>query len=541
MAAHRWRRWVLRAFAGLLALLFLLGLTGYGLAMRWAHKRVPVGTTVSLEDRLEVEARFADAGLATPDGGVVLEHPYDLPLSSRSLIVPPKWFTPPLKHVLAPSRPKASDVLKDVALLEEIIPRQYGGYDWAKKRGFDWDAFFSGWKKRLEPRGDEELSLEEAFAPMVELSERQLDNHTQIPMMLAGTMSESRSWKLARAPAGTCTEVTKTDGSKRPLMPGDPGEQPRHAKTPSADRSKLDEIWYLALPGRAGELKSVRCGDADVELTALGPPNPSMAASIFNEVTGPEPKVSKLGEHAVWFQVPSMNPGAYRNVADLKKGWPKPDGKEQVLLVDVRNNGGGDEDFGWQLLDGFIDRKQVTATDNRMHVRSCLYPAMRFNFGTMFGGLPRAGLSEEDRKEWQEDLATLTAETPEGCPRVVDVTPGNFHFKDRRPQPVPSGPLIIVWVDSGCGSDCEALTMDLATLPNTWLVGVNSAGVAQFIQPGLGVLPHTGLPFRFALGMSDIYGDERAFDGHGLDVDVVLPADQKWTPAEVIALEKLLR
>jgi len=37
------------------------------------------------------------------------------------------------------------------------------------------------------------------------------------------------------------------------------------------------------------------------------------------------------------------------------------------------------------------------------------------------------------------------------------------------------------------------------------------------------VLPHTGLPYRIALGRSDFYGDNRSVDGYGLDVDIVLP------------------
>jgi len=67
------------------------------------------------------------------------------------------------------------------------------------------------------------------------------------------------------------------------------------------------------------------------------------------------------------------------------------------------------------------------------------------------------------------------------------------------------------------------MVMRLASLPDTVVAGTNTFGVGQFVQPGYSVLPHTGLRYRIALGRSNFYGDNRSFDGYGLDVDVVLP------------------
>jgi hypothetical protein len=55
-------------------------------------------------------------------------------------------------------------------------------------------------------------------------------------------------------------------------------------------------------------------------------------------------------------------------------------------------------------------------------------------------------------------------------------------------------------------------------------------GVGQFIQPGYSVLPHTGLKYRIALGRSDFYGDNRSYDGYGLDV---LPQVDTLQPEEL--------
>lgn len=92
---------------------------------------------------------------------------------------------------------------------------------------------------------------------------------------------------------------------------------------------------------------------------------------------------------------------------------------------------------------------------------------------------------------------------------------------------------IIALVNSGCGSDCELFTAELASLPETIVVGTNTFGVGQFIQPGYSILPNSKLRYRIALGRSNFYGDDRSFDGYGLDVDVVLPDVDKLQPEQL--------
>jgi C-terminal processing protease CtpA/Prc len=97
---------------------------------------------------------------------------------------------------------------------------------------------------------------------------------------------------------------------------------------------------------------------------------------------------------------------------------------------------------------------------------------------------------------------------------------------------------ILALVNNGCGSDCELMTYLLASLPETVVVGSNTYGVAQYIQPGYSVLPRTRLSFRMALGTSDLYGDQRSLDGYGLDVDVVLATEASATPEAILRLAR---
>jgi C-terminal processing protease CtpA/Prc len=92
------------------------------------------------------------------------------------------------------------------------------------------------------------------------------------------------------------------------------------------------------------------------------------------------------------------------------------------------------------------------------------------------------------------------------------------------PSSLPNGrPLILVLIDARCASDGEFLACLLAAQGCCVLAGANSAGVAQFAQPGRLVLPHTRLAFRMATAVADIYGDNRRFDGRGLNADLLIP------------------
>jgi C-terminal processing protease CtpA/Prc len=134
----------------------------------------------------------------------------------------------------------------------------------------------------------------------------------------------------------------------------------------------------------------------------------------------------------------------------------------------------------------------------------------------------------------------LLMPSPAGCPRSVKHTIARINYRDRHYRPDAPGMRIIALVDNGCGSDCEFLVETLATLPETVVVGENTFGVAQFIQPGYAMLPHTGLPFRIALGVSDAYGDGRSFDGYGFDVDIVLAEKRDWKMERLEALAERL-
>src|SRR5262249_9378477 len=139
-------------------------------------------------------------------------------------------------------------------------------------------------------------------------------------------------------------------------------------------------------------------------------------------------------------------------------------------------------------------------------------------------------------------LRRSLAPPPPGCPvKVEKETADRAYAQHAPPGGAPAkGPIFLVLTDNRCASDCEYMVGALAELTGTVVAGANSVGVAQFVQPGYFMLPHTRVPFRVALGRSDTYGDGRSFDGYGLDVDIVLASHEAYSAAGVTALAKSL-
>ncbi len=212
--------------------------------------------------------------------------------------------------------------------------------------------------------------------------------------------------------------------------------------------------------------------------------------------------------------------------------------RRPVLIVDLRNNGGGDEDYGLYVLRNWIEEARlvpVEALGTEIN-SSCLFAPLKWNseeIGRM--------LSLPQKQYLQGLLDGMAKPYPADCPRTVDVRPPRWTYVQRRFRPGLGDRRIVVLVNSACGSDCELLVVArLASLSETIVAGTNTFGVGQFTQPGYSVLPHTGLRYRFALGHSNLFGDDRSFDGYGLDVDVVLPGIDTLSPDQLRQLAEVV-
>ena len=493
-------------------------------------------------------ARIRAFGVTVPDGGVVLERPWDPPYTRRSFVVPQSWF----RHQSDSVRADALD--RDLPVLHALMERAYGGWGAAAHRGWNWDKWFADWHEMLRAHHGATIATADAFAPMKQYIAFQLDNHTTIPLGVRFG-SGSRTSLIDGLPKGRCTEVRMTDGNSVALDWNDPAQRLRHAVRWNAALTRLDSVAYLSMPASRGLPASIRCGGGWVNATPVWPfgdvaksTRAELAArdSVIRALSGAEhdePNFVMLEPTIAYLRLPTFSEANGRLIEQRIEHWPKRTGNERVLIVDLRDNDGGNATL--TPFAGWVDTRGVSRALNahRHEGASCLYHALRWGYTTIstLGIRPPASPSFTQRLQTISD--DVFGQSAADCPSEFKDSKSGWDYRQRVMQPpgVANGRLrLMLLVNNGCGSDCEAELIMLSSLAETVVVGSNTFGVAQFIQPGYSVLPHTRLPFRIALGTSDVYGDGRSFDGYGLDVDIVLATRADESRESILALAHYL-
>ncbi len=530
-------RGVARWSVALIALL-LLGILGLLEAI--AHRPSPVRATLTAADINAEDAYLERLGLIVSDGSFLKEHPFEPPWTSHSLLVPSGWSTaPPIKLLLDSHHVRADLLLSDLDVLEPVMERAYGGWDSAEARGWNWNQWFADWRKQLAAGGTTSLPFHEAFAPIDALLAFQRDNHTQIPLARL-TGDGSQTAVLASAPGAPCVEIRASNGLF-PIAANDAGQQVRAVKLWKTGTNTFANANYISMPTSHGTPQTVRCGGAWIPLLPVGNRTGRGLSLMLNElweeiVSHDQPRIERLGEGIAYARLPTFGPWNYEHVS--QQSWAQRRPGDRVLIIDMRDNGGGSAEYGLELLKDWIDERRMVQFEKlgSQITSSCLYAPLRWSYPVQ--GTPT--ISPGQKKDLQGLLDRMAQAYPPGCPRTVDTKPAQWTYLQHRFEPKPSDLRLIALVNSRCGSDCELLTGMLASLPETIVVGTKTFGGCQFIQPGYSVLPHTGLRYRISLGRSNYYGDDRSVDGYGLDVDVVLPEVDTLKPEQMRELAEVV-
>jgi hypothetical protein len=455
--------------------------------------------------------------------------------------VPAGWLREPgIKRILGPRHVRADLLLADLDVLQPVMERAYGGWDSAAARGWNWNQWFADWRRMLAAKGSARLAYDEAFAPVDALMKFQRDNHTQIPLDRMSTSDGSETAVLAETPHASCTEF-RAGGQTYSISAKDAAQHVHRAKLWDAATDALSDGDYIAMPSSFGAPEEIHCGQSWIGLEPADAPTGGGWESALNKdwnALRPErPRIRRLGEGVVYIRLPTFDWRNYQNVSAA--GWPQREAEDRVLIVDLRDNGGGNEGYGLAVLRGWIDEQKMVAFRElgTQTNSSCLYAPLKWNSEILFSP---AALTED--KGYMQGLLDRMAETdPPGCPRREKTNPARWTYTERHFDPRRGQLRIVALVNSRCASDCELIAERLASLPETIVAGTNTEGVGQFIQPGYAVLPHTGLIFRIALGRSNFYGDNRSFDGYGLDVDIVLPDVDGLRSGQLLDLANAVR
>jgi hypothetical protein len=519
------------------ALLTLLFLVFFARLESIAHRPSPAHPTLTTAEIAAETTHLQQLGLTLPDGTFLKPHPFEPPWTSHSLLVPSTWSypAPGIQWLLGPHKVRADLLLADLNILEPVMQRAYGGWDSAAIRGWNWVQWFANWRDQLAAKGTTQLSYDQAFAPMDALFAFQRDNHTQIPLIRTSTSDGSQTALLATPPTAPCNEI-RTNARTFPIAADDPGQQVRTAKRWEPGDPSFTDTHYISMPTSRGTPQAIRCGAAWIPLQTTGGIR-NLIHNLLRLAPNHDPtRIERLGDGIVYARLPTFDASNYEQIS--RQGWAERQPGDRVLIVDLRNNGGGDAQYGLDALQGWIDpARMIHFADLGSQVNSsCLYPALKWGY------LAQTGQTGDPTQKpfLQELLDRIAQPYPAGCPHSMDITPSRWTYLQHRFNPKPSDLRILALVDSHCASDCELITEMLASLPETIIIGANTYGVCQMIQPGYSVLPNTGLRYRIALGRDDPYGDNRSVDGYGLDVDVTVPEVDTLTPTQLRTLAQIV-
>jgi len=491
--------------------------------------------TITPAERDEEARWLASLGLKPPTPVWLLENPFAIPFTRRSLIVPTAWY-----REKRPQKLRADLFREDIRLLHRIMETAYGGWESAKKRGWNWDEFFRKWDTDLAARGGAEIDIMDAFAPWRKFMEVQLDNHSGPVAGGPAVVGHASSWAavLEKEPAAVCTELRNSKGATFPIDASDPAQSPKKREGPDGR-----PVTYIVAPDTKGPIAAVHCGSAWIAAEpAWNPDDAGERAASMRALAQTEkdvPAFRSISPRIAYLRFPNFSKPDVELTRALEPSIKARTHNEELLIVDLRGNDGGDMRI--QAVSNWVKPRPVGGA--RRLGASCLYPALRWGYSQITSSGLKPPISDELRKSLQASLDDTARADDPVCPSKFVETPARSTYLQHKYPSSPEGKTrLLVLADNYCGSDCEGAVMVLAAIPGAVIAGVNTVGVAQFIQPGYFVLPHTRLPFRIALGTHDPYGDERSFDGYGFDVDIVLASKADQSPEGILRLaERLLQ
>jgi len=466
----------------------------------------PAACKIPARARAAEQTRLRRLGLTPPAAvpGVVADGAW----------VPPTTW---LERGCGRRRVDSARLRTDLPWLRRTLEEAYIGWARAARRGWNWDAFFRRWDRHLRRLRGRSVSSATAFALWREFLAFQPDGHTG-PLVTLGFKRGSQTLLLSPdAGGGPVTAVRLADGSVRKLRNGAKENRPRRVQVWRGGR--LEPGRMLSLPAVWGTLNAVRIGGRWWPAEAGGAAPRGAAAQ--------RPVWQRWSPDTSYLRIPTLTPENSRRLRRLTAR-VRPGGAR--LVVDLRGNKGGSATAAIGALRACLPEVAWTAATRIAWRWRDTRAARVLRWGWVQGRLA-AGLklqSAGTRRAAQKllDLVALPSSAAEhgGWMRLIS------------PAPASRTPRVLVLVDERCGSDGELLVWLLGKLPGVIVAGACTFGAVQFAQPGDGLLPHSRVAFRVALAETDLYGDGRAVDGHGLPVDIVLRDAARGTRAAILAL-----
>lgn len=465
-------------------------------------------------------------------------NPFAMPPKARPYVLPLDWYSQ------RPEKVSAEDLLKDLGSLEAALRLQYSGWEVAERRGWNWAHWFGEWRSILAKHGTKDIHVSQAFAPLEELQRFQPDNHTGPMVSGAVADGDSRTALLVTAPSGPATQLINSAGETFTLNPADAATQPQAILLGSSAASfaEMQQGYSISYPSKRGTAVAVVAGGKRISLVEDFDPKGAVRENLVLELSELKKDTAayrRVDADIGILRLPSMVAAHATAYENLKKSiFSLSDGQEKVVIIDVRQNGGGGLYFE-PLLRWFSPQELLGARAGIIRRTTTKYsflePALSWGY------LARAGHLDEpvNAARLRETVDILLQESsfsmePEF--EVNDSGQGMSAVRTFDPAQSPTKPIMLLLIDNGCASNCEALFGLLSRFPNVLIAGVNSYGVGEFGSVGDILLPRTKVGFRIATNHNEIYSDGRSFDGYGGKPDVLLNTEETNSPAYLLKL-----
>lgn len=195
-----------------------------------------------------------------------------------------------------------------------------------------------------------------------------------------------------------------------------------------------------------------------------------------------DPETLYTRKNAIYFR-----PGSLMAVSAPQQAFIKLVAKtDQNIILDLRGNSGGDDQFAYDLTEALFTKDQKIPSTKRFQVDSPLQ-RIGLSLSLLILEHPKA---ESYRSAVRQEVERLPFKSLLPYQLVENVE----RLEGRRVKPFTS--QIILLVDGGCASSCETIVEKISKHPRAKVIGQNTMGALHFSNPMTFMLPYSGIVVR---------------------------------------------
>jgi C-terminal processing protease CtpA/Prc len=418
------------------------------------------------------------------------------------------------------------DVAADLAIVEHVLRTGYAGYEAVAAQGHDWEEIFAAARSRLPTLGSP-IPVEDFRAFLLDAFGVARDGH-----LAFWTVGRDETWRWGSTGVHEDAYVSSTPVERKAGKTYLDGDEVLGCREGDIDPflrpSFKDGPSALLVRMAASQPKPIACrvqsarGEA---VRTLGFRPLRLRQPIEDKDARP---FLESNEEVPILRLASFDSGQHEALQDFVDAGARLR-DEPAIVVDLRGNPGGSDNYA---RDFFVNLTSGTLRYNTIE---------KLNSPTTWQGaanwatcsLARSDLDAAGRNEFEQMRGEYLA-------HLDTAPPGRKTWTLYRPQhegkaPVPYAGSVVVLVDRRCASSCESFVMYARQLPNTLIVGENTAGVGVFGQVRSYRLPHSGIWMQAGgKWFHDPDPKKMAQEGHGYEPDIWLDTEDPLAAAKNI-------